>query len=257
MFYQRSSRVVRTFLFLFSSLSLMLTNFGGISTASADAALPAPQAALINDAVVFVSRQIPGNGSVYYTQAGSMPGVQPYSRFQVAAPGKLIIREANGTLRTLVDGSNPGAASLNLIDVNAPDVSYDATRLVFAGLPAGSYSSGPVNNPGAWRIYTINVDGTGLKQITFTDRNISLSQFGSVASNFTKYDDTDPAWLPDGRIVFSSTRWPSFGQYGAALTSNLYVMNENGSNLHRITAERNGAERPQVDPLTGRIVYSR
>ncbi|MFZ5883703.1 MAG: DUF7402 domain-containing protein [Chloroflexota bacterium] len=211
----------------------------------------------MTDAIVFVSRQIPSNGSVYYPQGGSMPGVQPYSRFQVAAPGKLIIREANGTLRVLIDGSKPTAASLNLIDVNAPDVSYDAKKIVFAGLPAGNYPTGAVSSPGAWRIYVINVDGTGLRQITFSDRNISLSQFGSVASNFTKYDDTDPVWLPDGRIVFSSTRWPSFGQYGAALTSNLYVVNADGTNLHRITAERNGAERPVIDPLTGKIVYSR
>ncbi|NTW12130.1 MAG: hypothetical protein HGA30_02335, partial [Anaerolineales bacterium] len=248
MLQQKLSVLARSVLFVVVSLSLMFTNFGGISTA---------QAASLTDAVVFVSRQIPGNGSVYYSQAGSMPGVQPYSRFQVAAPGKLIIREANGTLRVLVDGSKPTAASFNLIDVNAPDVSYGATKIVFAGLPAGSYSSGVVGSPGAWRIYVINVDGTGLKQVTFSDRNISLSQFGSVGSNFTKYDDTDPAWLPDGRIVFSSTRWPSFGQYGAALTSNLHVVNENGSNLHRITAERNGAERPVIDPLTGKIVYSR
>ena len=35
------------------------------------------------------------------------------------------------------------------------------------------------------------------------------------------------------------------------------MVNADGSDLHRITAERNGAERPQIDPLTGRIVYSR
>ncbi|MBK9927900.1 MAG: hypothetical protein IPP66_21720 [Anaerolineales bacterium] len=213
--------------------------------------------ALGNYALVFVSRKIPSNGSAYYDATGSMPGVQPWGRFQVSAPGKLIIRDANGTMRTLVDGSKPTAASLNLIDVNAPDVSYDATKIIFSGLPNGSYSTAPMTNPGAWRIYMINVDGTGLKQITFSDRNINLSQFGNLASNFTTYDDTDPVWLPDGRIVFSSTRWPSFGQYGAARTSNLYVINADGKSLHRITAERSGAERPIVDPLTGRIVYSR
>ncbi|NUQ86662.1 MAG: PD40 domain-containing protein, partial [Anaerolineales bacterium] len=257
MFRQKFRNAGRTFVFIAISIALMFTSFGGTSKAEAGSTRNSPQAATINDAVVFVSRQIPGNGSVYYPQGGSMPGVQPYSRFQVAAPGKLIVREANGSLRVLVDGSNPTAASLNLIDVNAPDVSYDATKIVFAGLPSGNYYTGPVSSPGAWRIYVINVNGTGLRQVTFSDRNINLSQFGSVASNFTKYDDTDPVWLPDGRIVFSSTRWPSFGQYGAALTSNLYVVNADGSNLHRITAERNGAERPVIDPLTGRIVYSR
>ena len=158
--------------------------------------------ALGNYAIVFVSRRIPANGSAYYNATGSLPGVQPWGRFQVASPGKLIVREANGSLRTLIDGSKPTAASLNLIDVNAPDVSYDATKIVFAGLTNGTYSQSPMNSPGAWRIYVINVDGTGLRQVTLSDRNISLAQFGSVASNFTNYDDTDPVWLPDGRIVF-------------------------------------------------------
>jgi hypothetical protein len=86
---------------------------------------------------------------------------------------------------------------------------------------------------------------------------LNLSQFGDIAGQFRRYDDTDPVWLPDGRIVFSSTRWPSLAMYGAARTSNLFVVNADGSELHRITTERNGAERPQIDPLTGRIVYSR
>jgi len=250
----RKSLSRRVLLVAVTIVALLSQSVGGVSAVGTGSA---PELAVDNFAILFVSRNIPRNGSVYYTATGSLPGVQPYSRFQVSAPGKLLVREGNGTIRTLIDGSNPTAASLNLIDVSAPDVSYDATKIVFAGLPAGSYSTAPVTSPGAWRIYMINTDGTGLRQVTFSDRNIDLSQFGSVASSFVNYDDTDPAWLPDGRIVFSSTRWPSFSMYGAARTSNLYVINANGTGLHRITAERNGAERPLVDPLTGRIVYSR
>ncbi|MFT3892403.1 MAG: hypothetical protein QM730_12275 [Anaerolineales bacterium] len=247
----------RTFVFIATIIALLSTSAGGIYPVNAKSEAGAPLQVTVNYPIVFVSRKIPTNGSVYYSSGGSLPGVQPYSRFQVAAPGKLLVRETNGTIRTLIDGSKPSAATMNLIDVGEPSVSYDATKIVFAGLPSGSYSSTPVGNPGAWRIYMINADGTGLKQITFSDRNIDLSQFGSQASSFTAYDDTDPVFLPDGRIVFSSTRWPSFGMYGAARTSNLYVVNADGSNLHRITAERNGGERPVVDPLTGKIVYSR
>jgi hypothetical protein len=206
--------------------------------------------------VVFVSRQIPSKGSVYYQQANSMPGVGPYARFQVAAPGKLLVREPNGSIRTLIDGSNPTAASLHLIDVNAPDVSYDGKEIVFAGLPNGQYATGELSNPNAWRIYIINVDGTNLRQVTFSDQDdLDLSQFNT--GQFRKYDDTDPVWLPDGRIVFSSTRWPAFAQYSAARTTNLYVVEADGSNMRRITAERNAAERPVIDPVTGKIVYAR
>lgn len=253
----RLINAIRTLFSFVMILSVLALNLGVPSAARAESSTADSSMQLSNYAIVFVSRQIPAKGSVYYQQGGSMPGVMPYSRFQVAAPGKLIVREANGTLRTLIDGSNPNAASLNLIDVNAPDVSYDGKRIVFAGIPAGSYSNEPMTNPGAWRLYVINVDGTGLRQLTFSDQNVNLSQFRGLANQFSRYDDTDPAWLPDGRIVFSSTRWPSFGMYGAARTSNLYVVNADGTGLHRITSERNGADRPVVDPLTGKIVYSR
>ena len=208
-------------------------------------------------AIVFVSRHIPDEGSIYWSVPNDLPGVGPHSRFRVASPGKLLVREPDGLIRTLVDGSRPTAASLNLVDVNAPDVSYDGTRIVFAGLPGGSYDTGPFNNPGAWRIYTIRVDGTGLRQVTFSDQSLNLSQFGGAGGGLAAYDDTDPVWLPDGRIVFSSTRWPSYAQYSGARTSNLHVVNADGTNLHRITSERNGADRPLVDPITGKIVYAR
>lgn len=206
---------------------------------------------------VFVSRQIPSNGSIYWDVPKDLPGVGPHSRFRVASPGKLMVLQPNGQTRVLVDGANPTAASLNLIDVNAPDVSYDGTTIVFAGLPQGNYDKGTITNPGEWRLYVIKADGTGLRQVTFSDMNLNYSQFGNAAGQLEPYDDTDPAWLPDGRIVFSSTRWPSFAQYSGVRTSNLYIVNADGKNLHRITSERNGADRPVVDPVTGKIVFAR
>lgn len=208
--------------------------------------------------ILFVSRQIPERGTVYWDQAKGMPGVGPFSRFELAAPGRLLVLEPDGTPRILIDGANPTAASLNLIDVSAPSISYDGTTVLFAGIPAGEYEPGYMTNPGAWRIYQIGIDGNGLKQLTFSDQDdLDLSQFGVLADTFRAYDDTDPVWLPDGRIVFASTRWPAYGQYGGARTTNLFVMDADGGNMHRITSERNSAERPLVDPLTGQIVYSR
>jgi hypothetical protein len=209
-----------------------------------------------NVAIVFVSRRIPEQGSIYYTPAKDMPGVGAHSRFRIAAPGKLMIREASGVIRTLVDGSQPSEASMKLIDVNAPDVSYDGKRIVFAGLQQGTYDLGPNNNPGAWRIYSIDVDGANLHQITFNDRNVDLVAAG-LPEFFDAYDDTDPIWLPDGRIVFSSTRYPGIAQYSGVRASNLFVVNVDGTALRRITAEKNGADRPVVDPVTGKIVFSR
>ncbi len=209
-------------------------------------------------AIVFVERQIPPNGTVYWNVPNAMPGVGTYSRFQVAAPGRLQVLESNGTIRTLIDGANPTDASKFLIDVNAPDVSWDGQTIVFAGLPQGNHPLGPLEDPDAWRLYTIRADGSQLTQITFSDQDhLDFTQFGAAGPPLRPYDDTDPAWLPDDRIVFSSTRWPSRAQYSGVRATNLYVVNADGSGLHRITAERNGADRPLVDPQTGKVVYSR
>ncbi|MFN0062976.1 MAG: TolB family protein [Myxococcaceae bacterium] len=216
-----------------------------------------PPTTTAGTAIVFVSRQIPQRGSIYWDAVRDMPGVGAHSRFRIAAPGQLLVREDNGTLRTLVDGTQPTSQSLNLIDVNAPSASYDGRTIVFAGLPAGETDQGPATNPGAWRIYAIEADGTGLRAMTTSSQNLNLSQFGSAAGGLAAYDDTDPVFLPDGRICFTSTRYPGFGHYSGVRQSNLYVINANGTGLHRMTSERNGADRPLVDPLTGKIVFSR
>jgi hypothetical protein len=213
------------------------------------------------DALVFVSRAIPSRGHIGDTRSvtGSLPGIGSISRFVVANPGKLLVREPNGTIRILVDGSHPTPQSLELVDVHAPDVSYDGRRIVFAGLPKGTYGDrdrAPGAHPGAWRIYMIGSDGIGLRQVTTDPPPLDLSQF-DFQNDFDKVDDTDPVWLPDGRIVFSSTRWPAVTQYRDSRTTNLFVVNADGSHPHRITAERNGADRPLVDPVTGKIVYAR
>lgn len=222
----------------------------------------------IADPILFVSRQIPCCGSVYMAGAKALPGVGPLSKYQVAAPGYLCLLQPDGTIDTLIDGSNPTAESLFLIDVSAPAVSWDAQRIAFAGLPEGDYEEGGATyisrEHNAWRIYVMHVDGTGLRQLTGlagvpgSDQDLAYQQFSPLAWNGLQgYDDTDPVWLPDGRICFSSTRFPTLAMYNAVRTSNLYVVNEDGTGLHRITSEKNGADRPVVDPQTGKIVYAR
>ena len=212
--------------------------------------------------LVLVSRAINDQGSIYWDVPKDMPGVGPHSRVRPAAPGRLLVREPSGELRVLVDGSRPTAASLDLIDVDGPAVSYDGRTIVFAGLVrprgGGAYDPDPARSTGAWRLYTIRADGSGLTQLTVTDEtSLDDSRFGPARDSLQGYDDFDPVFLPDGRICFSSTRWPSYAQYSGVRASNLYVIDADGRRLHRITAERNGADRPLVDPVTGKIVYAR
>jgi Secretion system C-terminal sorting domain len=196
--------------------------------------------------IVFVSRNLEHGGNLYFPQSGLLPGMGPFSRFKVVG-GRLIVRETNTTIRVLVD-STMNFNGLILVDVSDPDVFWDASKIVFAGVE---------HRDSSWRIYEINSNGTGFRKITYTNRNISLAQFGSSAYKFQKYDDIDPCYLSDGRICFSSTRYPSLSEYYGVRTTNLYVINSDGSNLHRITTERNSAEEPTINPVSGRIVFSR
>jgi hypothetical protein len=152
-----------------------------------------------------------------------------------------VVRNSDGSLRILVDPPE-------LYDVADPCVSWDASRIVFSGV---------IHPDSSWRIFEIATDGSSLRQITKSDRRIDLSQFGSTAHFLERYDDFDPCYLPDGRIIFASTRYPSIASFGRLLTSNLFVVNSDGTGLRRVTTERNGAEEPTIDPVTGRVVYSR
>jgi len=208
--------------------------------------------------IVFVSRQILAEGSIYWNVPKGLPGIGPATRVAPAAPGRLLVLELDGSVRTLVDGAAPSAASQHLIDVDGPAVSYDAQWIAFAGLSQGSWDTGLAASPGGWRLYKIRADGTQLTQLTFSDADdLDLSQHGVAAGGLAGYDDFDPVWLPDGRIAFASTRWRSFAQYSGVRTSNLHVVGANGGGMQRITAERNGADRPLVDPVTGQIVFAR
>src|SRR5262245_19918343 len=144
--------------------------------------------------IVFVQRQIPDDGSIYWDAAKDLPGVGAHSRVRPAAPGYLRVREPDDSVRTLVDGANPTAASFELIDVNAPDVSWDGATIAFTGLPSGTYDTAPARTLGAWRLYLIDADGSNLRELTFTDMSGDYAQFGPWEEDaFQAYDDYDPA----------------------------------------------------------------
>lgn len=182
--------------------------------------------------IVFVARQ-PLDGA-----AGALAGLGPHHR--AAAPGgRLLVRERKGALRELV----PAGV---FHDVSDPDVAWDGSRVVFAATTSPD---------SAWRIWRVDADGSHLAAVTRSDRMPHAPPFD--APRFARYDDLDPIWLPDGRIGFATTRFPQRAQFADVPVTNLYVVNADGSGLHRITSERNGAEEPAIDLQSGRIVYAR
>jgi Tol biopolymer transport system component len=88
------------------------------------------------------------------------------------------------------------------------------------------------------QIFTINPDGTDLRQLTSSD-----------------LDDTGPAWSPDGlKIAFSSTRSDPGSFY---LRDQMWVMNADGSNQMRITDNAYRNAWPSWSPDGQRMVFTR
>lgn len=163
------------------------------------------------------------------------------------APGsRLVRRDADGALFVY---HTPG-----LIDVQSPDVSFDGSKILFAG----AKTLNPDHPEYGWRLYEINVDGSDFHQLTFSDRDITIpnmTDFGNLETYY-HYNDLFPAYLADGRIVFTSSRYPTRAHYDERPAYNLYVMNGDGSDLHRITTERAGLLHPTPLP-DGRILAAR
>ncbi len=197
-------------------------------------------------------------GVVTPTLIGGEPPIVFASRFEVSSAGsepvrkatigRLLLLEEDRPPRVLVSANSRGTPFWTPKDVLDPDVSYDGRSVLFSGYSEREKS---------WRIFEVGVDGTGLRQITESDRSMALSRYGTLSTTFDDYDDLDPCYLPDGRICFVSTRYPGIGPNHRVRSTNLYVMNSDGADLHRITTERFGADTPAVDPATGQIVYAR
>ncbi len=118
--------------------------------------------------------------------------------------------------------------------IQHPELRFDAERLLFS-MP------GP---DGAFQVFEVNVDGTGLRQIT-TDTGPDI-------------DNGDPCYLPDGRIIFNSTRLftgvPC--EDGESYVSNLCVANCDGTGTRLLTFDQESDWYPTV-LNNGRVLYTR
>ena len=123
-----------------------------------------------------------------------------------------------------------------------PSLSFDAQRLLFC------YKDSPRSNS---VIYEIGIDGSGLRQITNLDR-----QGNPYKGKGTGHHDVRPAYLPDGRIVFTSTRYSGLVPCANNGVAILHVMNADGSDLHTISVNNVTDFDPSALP-DGRILFGR
>ena len=114
--------------------------------------------------------------------------------------------------------------------VRDPCVHYDGRTILF------SYRPGDQDR---YHLFTINSDGTGLKQLTFGE-----------------YDDIEPTWLPDGDIMFVSARARRWVNCWLTQVGTIYRMKPDGSGIRMLSAniEHDNTPWPLHD---GRIAYMR
>jgi hypothetical protein len=210
--------------------------------------------------IVFVARaHLATQDNLFKTEVG--PAGQFGTGLSKFAPGsQLMIRQSDGSLVTLIDGKNPMAATNYLIDVQSPDVSFDGSKIIFAG----ATTTDPESTQYGWRLYEIRVNGTGFRKLPIPDRpptftiphnNPNSYNFGNQET-YGWWNDLFPSYLADGRIVFASSRYPTRAHYDERHTYNLYIFNESNGSLRRITTDRGGLLHPTPLP-DGRIMTTR
>lgn len=212
-------------------------------------------------ALVFVARSRLATGDYLFPRDTGPAGHLTTGLTKFAPGSKLLIRDPAGQARVLIDTARPAGDPLNplgLRDVQSPDVSFDGRRVVFAATAGPATFRGQANaRPHySWRLFEIGVDGSNLRQLTHSDRDITIPDGPGNAEAYTFYDDLFPAYLADGRIVFSSSRYPARAHYDGRPAFNLYIIDADGSNMRRITTERAAALHPAALP-DGGIVFSR
>ncbi len=131
----------------------------------------------------------------------------------------------------------------------SPDLSYDAKEIAFAYVECKGEtrhdrhtdpSRGHWDKQRCYHIFKVNVDGTQLQQLTDGTWN-----------------DFDPCWMPNGRLVFISERRGGYLRCGRTCpTYTLYDMKPDGSEIQCLSYHETNEWHPSVTH-DGMIIYTR
>jgi len=160
--------------------------------------------------------------------------------------------------------------NLSIFEDAYPYWSPDRSQIVFQSTRAGD------NN----QIFVMNADGTGVRQLTFTeetnvtpvyspdgskiafqserDGNREIYVMNADGTNqtrltFDETEDSHPKWSADGtQIIFDSVRAnPEEG------FENIYIMNADGSNVERVTERKETDSYASLSPDGSRVLFRR
>jgi hypothetical protein len=170
--------------------------------------------------LVFAVRRL-GEDPHWYANFGStLPG----SRWRTFLDGGRLCRVnlASGRLTVLLDDPRGG--------VRDPQLDYQGRTILFSYRKGGS---------GRFHLYVVQVDGSGLRQLTDGD-----------------FDDIEPCWLPDGDILFVSTRCNRCVNCHTTDVAVLYRCGPDGSRPRPLSSNNEHDNTPWMLP-GGQVLYTR
>lgn len=221
---------VRLISCLASRLGICLWVLGGIFLGLDGALAAAPASALLAEfrkgpmagieEIVFAARPL-GEDPHWYANFGD---TLEASNWKAYLPGGRLCRLnlKTGKVTVLLEDRDGG--------IRDPVVHYDGQRILF------SYRKGKSAD---FHLYEIRADGSGLRQLTDGP-----------------YNDVEPVWLPDGGILFVSTRCNRRVNCHTTQVAVLYRCDADGRNLRPLSSNNEHDNTPWVLP-SGQILYTR
>jgi len=175
------------------------------------------------DKIVFTKHHIIPSSNIFYTEA--LSDAQSQRNFAPdSALCLLTMKGSYGTVRTLL--ADKGGV------IRDPDVSYDGKRILFAWKKSRLKDD--------YHLYEMSVASGKITQIT--------SGLG--------FADFDGKYLPNGEIVFNSTRCVQSVDCNFPEVSNLYICRADGKHMRRVGFDQVHTSAPSVLE-DGRVIYTR
>jgi HEAT repeat protein len=148
------------------------------------------------------------------------------------------------------DLPGPMKVGRTLMSLQPARPGVEARVLLDAG--SGALGSPSVSFDGKWVYFSMVREGESFFHL------YRIPSEGGTPTQLTDgpFFDIDPAELPDGRIVFASTRVGTFEEYHSPPARGLFVMNADGTGIHSITNTIIFDNEPEV-LADGRILFIR
>jgi hypothetical protein len=178
---------------------------------------------------------IPGVEEILFVVRGTGPDAHWYANFGKYAPDRLRGRQTyprgaslcaldleSGRQRVLLEDPEGG--------IRDPQVHYDGERILFSYRPGGEEH---------YHLHEIERDGSGLRQLTSGP-----------------HDDIEPTYLPDGDIIFVSSRCKRWVNCWLTPVATMFRCDARGDGIQPVSANIEHDNTPWPLP-DGRILYTR